>query len=151
MWKVNLHVSFITVPSCLEKIKKYVYKNLTKMLMCFCCCNVAELTWKWYCWGYRLFSNVIRAFEYHIWKRNVECVSYDVSDSATWLKNNGTWGGGIKHEGAVNITGQSWCGTWIGGCEVAVHKGKNHKTVCVCVYHGKIHTWMKQTSVEIMK
>ena len=57
-----------------RKNKKNVYKNLTKMLMCFCCCDVAEWTWKWYCRGSGLVSNVVMAFEYHILKRNVACV-----------------------------------------------------------------------------
>ena len=54
-----------------RKNEKNVYKNLTKMTMCFCCCDVAEWTWKWYCCGYGLVSNVVTTFEYHIWKRNV--------------------------------------------------------------------------------
>ena len=60
--------------------------------------------------------------------------------------------GGIRYEEVVNIGGQSWCGTR-GGCETGVHKGRDHKTVCAyaCVCYGEIHTWMKQTSIEIIK
>ena len=65
-------------PFCLEKIKKNVYKNLIEMTMYFCCCNVAVWTWKWYCRGYGLVSNVVTAFEYHIWKRNLACMCGDL-------------------------------------------------------------------------
>ena len=30
--------------------------------------------------------------------------------------------GGIRNGEAVNIGGQSWCGTWRGGCETGVDK-----------------------------
>ena len=54
------------------------------MAMCFCCCDVAEWAWKWYC-GYELVSNVVMAFEYRIWKRKVAYVfgSCDISDGGT--------------------------------------------------------------------
>ena len=40
---VYLCALFVIVPFCLdEKSKKNVFKNLTKMLMCFCCGDVAE-------------------------------------------------------------------------------------------------------------
>ena len=40
-------------------------------------------------------------------------------------------GGGDGNEEVVNIGGQSWCGTWMSGCQMEVHKGRDHKTVCV--------------------
>ena len=63
-----------------RKISKNVYNSLTEMTMCFCCCTVAEWTWKWYCCGYELVSNVVTVFKCHI--RNVAfvCVSCELSD-----------------------------------------------------------------------
>ena len=74
MQKVNFYALFILVPSCLEKNQKNIYNNFTEMTMCFCCCAVVEWNLKWYCCGCGLVSNVVTAFEYNIWKRNVACV-----------------------------------------------------------------------------
>ena len=75
-----------------EKIGKNVYKNLTEMLMCFCCCDVAEWTCKWYCCGYGLVSNVVTAFKYHIWRKNVACMCGELWRKWWWyvIEKSGT-------------------------------------------------------------
>ena len=49
--------------------EKVVFKNLTKMLMCSYRGDVREWIWKFYYRGYGFISNVVTAFEYHMWKR----------------------------------------------------------------------------------
>ena len=39
-------------------------------------------------------------------------------------------------------------GTWRGGC---VRESIREETIKRCVCDGEIHTWMKQTSVKIIK
>ena len=53
----------------LKKNEKNVFKNLSKMQMCFYCGDVAERIWRWYCHVYALVSNVVMAFEYQIWAK----------------------------------------------------------------------------------
>ena len=60
---------FSYMRDCFEKHKKKVFKNLTKMLMFPYRSDVAEWTWRWYCCGYGLVSNVVAAFEHRIWKK----------------------------------------------------------------------------------
>ena len=60
---------FSYMRGCLEKHKKKVFKNLTEMLMFPYRSDVAEWTWRWYCCGYGLVSNVVAAFEHRIWKK----------------------------------------------------------------------------------
>ena len=68
-----VHLSVITV---LRKRKKNVFKYLTQKLKWSYSkakVDVAERIWRWYCRGYELVSNVVTAFEYHVWKI-LECV-----------------------------------------------------------------------------
>ena len=58
---------FSYMRDCFEKHKK-VFKNLTEMLMFPYRSDVAEWTWRWYCCGYGLVSNVVTALERRIWK-----------------------------------------------------------------------------------
>ena len=59
----------------LKNIRKNVFKNLTEMLLFPDRSGVAERTWRLYCCGYRLVSNVMTTFKYHISKRNVAFVN----------------------------------------------------------------------------
>ena len=59
---------FSYMRDCLLKHKKKVLKNLTEMLMLHYRSDVAEWTWRWYCSGYGLVSNVVTALERRIWK-----------------------------------------------------------------------------------
>ena len=87
---------FSYMRDCLEKHKKKVYKNLTEMLMFPYRSEVAEWTWRWYCCGCGLVSNVLREFEHHIWKEYKLCVWWAVTyvilvcDWKKWNRGEGT-------------------------------------------------------------
>ena len=84
-----------------EKTKKNVLHNLTRMLMCSYCGDVAKQIWRWYSCGYVVVSNVVMAFKYCISKNRLHMwwvVTY-VIVVYDWKK----WklGGGARWEGTV--------------------------------------------------